>query len=117
MVEILSKMWDLHIKCQIIVNTSLVVLGLLAHCLQCCTACKIKMAVRGPQNGRQALERGLTYRVSLKTVATFISSISRLPRGLEILSWTFFNSPYLVDFRDIQFLGGHHLYMNFCALR
>ena len=43
------------------------------------------------------------YRVSLKTVATFIYWISRLPRGLEIPSWTFFNSPYCVDFRNIQY--------------
>ena len=40
------------------------------------------------------------YRVSLKTVATFIFGISRLPRGLEI---PFFNSPFCVDFKNIQF--------------
>ena len=42
------------------------------------------------------------YRVSLKTVATFIYWISWLPRGLEIPSWTFFNSPFCVHFRNIQ---------------
>ena len=29
--------------------------------------------------------------------------ISRLPWGLEIPSWTFFNSPFRVDFKNIQF--------------
>ena len=29
--------------------------------------------------------------------------ISRLPRGLKIPSWTFFNSPFCVDFKDIHF--------------
>ena len=43
------------------------------------------------------------YRVSLKTVATFVSWISQLPRGLEIPSWTFFNSPFFVDFKNIRF--------------
>ena len=43
------------------------------------------------------------YRVSLKTVAIFIFWISRLPRGLDIPCWTFFNSPFCVDFKNIQF--------------
>ena len=43
------------------------------------------------------------YRVSRKTLATFVFWISRLPRGLEIPYWTFFNSPFCVDFRNIQF--------------
>ena len=43
------------------------------------------------------------YRVYLETVATFGSRISRLPRGLEIPSWTFFNSPFCVDFKYINF--------------
>ena len=29
--------------------------------------------------------------------------ISRLPRGLEIPSWTFFNSPFRVDFKNVHF--------------
>ena len=44
------------------------------------------------------------YRVSSKTVVTFVFWISRLPRGLKIPYWTFFNSPFRVDFRNIQFL-------------
>ena len=42
------------------------------------------------------------YRVSLKTVATFIFGISRLPRGLEIPSWTFLKSPFCADLKNIQ---------------
>ena len=41
--------------------------------------------------------------MSLKTVATFIFGISRLPRGLEIPSWTFLKSPFCADFKNIQF--------------
>ena len=44
-----------------------------------------------------------SYRVSLKTVATFIFGISWLPGGLEIPSWTFLKSPVCVDFKNIQF--------------
>ena len=29
--------------------------------------------------------------------------ISRLPRGLETSSWTFFNSPFRVDFKNVHF--------------
>ena len=43
------------------------------------------------------------YRVSTKTVYTFVFWISRLPRGVEIPSWTFFNSPFRVDSENIQF--------------
>ena len=43
------------------------------------------------------------YRVSRKTLATFVFWISRLPRGLEIPYWTFFNSPFPVDFKNIYF--------------
>ena len=42
------------------------------------------------------------YRVSRKTLDLFVFWISRLPRGLEIPSWTFFNSPFRVDFKNIQ---------------
>ena len=41
--------------------------------------------------------------MSHNTVSTFVFWIFRLPRGLEILSWTFFNSPYRVDSKDTQF--------------
>ena len=41
--------------------------------------------------------------MSLKTVATFIYWISWLPGGLEISSWTFSNSPFCVDLKNIQF--------------
>ena len=40
-------------------NTSLAAKGALANRLQRRTACKSKMAARGPQNGRRGLERGL----------------------------------------------------------
>ena len=46
---------------------------------------------------------GQSFRVSQKTVPTFVLWISRLPRGLEIPSWTFFNSPFCVDFKNVQF--------------
>ena len=45
--------------------------------------------------------RCIHYRVSTKTVYTFVYWISRLPTGLEIPSWTFFNSPFCLDFRNI----------------
>ena len=41
--------------------------------------------------------------MSLKTVATFMSQISRLPSGLEIQSWIFLNSPFRVDFINVNF--------------
>ena len=43
------------------------------------------------------------YRVSTKTVPAFVCWISRLPSGLEIPYWTFFNISFRVDFRNIQF--------------
>ena len=46
----------------------------------------------------------ISYRVSGKTVNTFVFRISRLPRGLEIPSWTFFNSPFSVDSKNIHFV-------------
>ena len=39
-----------------------------------------------------------SYRVSSKRVYAFVFQISRPPRGLEIPSWTIFNSPFYVDF-------------------
>ena len=46
----------------------------------------------------------LKYRVSSKGVYAFDFQISRAPRGLEIPSWAFFNSPFSVDFENIQFV-------------
>ena len=42
------------------------------------------------------------YRVSSKGVYAFVFRISRLPRGLETPSWAIFNSPFCVDFENIQ---------------
>ena len=42
-------------------------------------------------------------RVSHNTVSTFVFGIFQFPRGVEIPSWTFFNSPFCVDFKIIQF--------------
>ena len=38
-----------------------------------------------------------------KHVPLLLFIISQLPIGLEIPSWTFFNSPICVDFKDIEF--------------
>ena len=43
------------------------------------------------------------YFVYSKILAQLCFWISKLPRGLEIPYWTFFNSPFCVDFRNIQF--------------
>ena len=45
----------------------------------------------------------LNYRVSHNTVSTFVFLNFSASLGLEILSWTFINSPFRVDFRNIQF--------------
>ena len=47
--------------------------------------------------------RFVKYRVSHNTVSTIVFWISQLSRALEIPSWTFFNSPFSVDFRNIQY--------------
>ena len=47
--------------------------------------------------------QNLIYRVSLKTVATFIFGISRLPMVLKIPSWTFLKSLFCVDLKNIRF--------------
>ena len=44
------------------------------------------------------------YRVSSITGSTFVFLISLLPIGLEIPSWSFFNSPLYIDFENINFL-------------
>ena len=41
--------------------------------------------------------------MSTKTVSTFVFWISRLPKGPKISSWTFFNCPFCVDFKNIRF--------------
>ena len=45
-----------------------------------------------------------SYRVSHNIVSTFLLLISRPPKHLEVPSWTFFNSPFRVDFKTIQFV-------------
>ena len=45
----------------------------------------------------------LQYRVSHNIVSTFVLLNSWPPKHLEVPSWTFFNSPFRVDFRTIQF--------------
>ena len=42
------------------------------------------------------------YRVSRNIVYTFILLISQPPKRLEVPSWTFINSPFLVDFKTIK---------------
>ena len=44
------------------------------------------------------------YRVSHNSVSTFVFWISQLPRGLEIPSLTFFNSPFHVDSKNVHFV-------------
>ena len=39
--------------------------------------------------------------------STYVFWISWLPRGLKIASWTFFNSQFFVDFRNIYFFIIH----------
>ena len=46
----------------------------------------------------------LLYRVSRNIVSTFLLLISRPPKHLEVPSWAFFNSPFNVDFKTIQFI-------------
>ena len=45
------------------------------------------------------------YRVSQKKRPTLVLLISQLSRGLEIPSWTFFNSPFRVEFKNVHFLS------------
>ena len=44
------------------------------------------------------------YRVSSKRVYAFAFKISWLPRGLENPSWAIFNSPFCLDFENVQFV-------------
>ena len=41
--------------------------------------------------------------VKKKPHLNFALLISRLPSGLEMPSWTFFNSPFCVDFKNVIF--------------
>ena len=50
-----------------------------------------------------ALSRGFIYRVSQKKRPTLVLLISQLSRGLEIPSWTFFNSPFRVESKNVYF--------------
>ena len=45
----------------------------------------------------------IMYRVSRNIVSTFVLLISRPQKDLEAPSWTFFNSPFNVDFKTIRF--------------
>ena len=45
----------------------------------------------------------IMYRVSRNIVSTFVLLISRPQKDLEAPSWTFFNSPFNVDFKTIKF--------------
>ena len=56
-----------------------------------------------PEEPKGTILMSGNYRVSHNTVSTFVFWISRLPRGLEIPFWTFFNSPFCADFKNIQF--------------
>ena len=54
----------------------------------------------GKDNFQAACTRAYTiYRVSRKTLLL----ISRPPKHVEVPSWTFFNSPFRVDFKAIKF--------------
>ena len=44
------------------------------------------------------------YRVSHNTVYTFVLLISRPQKHLKVPSWTFFNSPFCIDFKTIKFV-------------
>ena len=44
------------------------------------------------------------YRVSRKTLYAFVLFISRPPKYVKVPSWTFFNSPFCVDFKTIKFV-------------
>ena len=44
------------------------------------------------------------YRLSHNIVPTFVLLISQPPKHLEVPSWTFFDSPFNVDFKTIQFV-------------
>ena len=46
----------------------------------------------------------LPYRVSHNIVSPFLLLISLPPKHLEVPSWTFFNSPFNIDFKTIQFI-------------
>ena len=52
-----------------------------------------------------------------KNSTFFVLWISRLPRGLKIPSWTFFNSPFRVEFENIQvFIIWWNLDWDICKL-
>ena len=45
----------------------------------------------------------IIYRVSHNSVFPLVFLISRLPIGVKIPPWTYFNSPFCVDFKNIYF--------------
>ena len=68
--------------------------------------------------------------VSNNIVYTFVLLFSRHPKHLEVLTWTFFNSPLCVNLKNVQFviilgnlhrdsskiLKGRHLLKNYIFL-
>ena len=67
----------------------------------CYTARKVRaMLPRGVKKNKDVE----SYRVSHNIVYTFGLLVSGPPKHLEVPSWTFFNSPFYVDFRTIQFV-------------
>ena len=45
----------------------------------------------------------ISYRVSRKTLYAFLLLISRPPKHVEVPSWAFFNTPFRVDFKTINY--------------
>ena len=54
------------------------------------------------QNSQNKIQN---YRVSQKKRPTLVLLISQLSRCLEIPSWTFFNSPFHVEFENVHFFN------------
>ena len=48
------------------------------------------------------MEIQYSYRVSQKKRPTLVLLISQLSSGLEIPSWTFFNSPFRVESKNVH---------------
>ena len=85
----------------------------------------------GRSHFRNKADSAGSYRVSHNIVSTFVLLNSRPPKHLEVPSWTFFNSPFCVDFKTIQFVmicpsldqdiakilkGSHFKNQHFCLL-
>ena len=44
------------------------------------------------------------WRIVQQKCYAFVFQISQLPRSLEIPSWAIFNSPFCLDFENVQFV-------------